>query len=114
MKKAKRNIGREIIDGLTEIRDALRDGAPLASRFDVRHVEIPEPSKYGAKKVKQTRLKLNASQPVFASLIGVSTILEKAWEQGRRQPSPMARRLLDEINRDPQHWAAMLQTRNAA
>ena len=30
MKTKKRDIGQEIIAGLTEVRDALRDGVPLA------------------------------------------------------------------------------------
>jgi len=114
MKTTKRNIGQEIIDGLTEVRNALRDGVPLQERFDVRHVEIPEPSRYGPNQVKLTRLKLKISQPVFAELMGISPILEKAWEQGRRKPSLLARRLLDEINHDPKRWAAMLRVRKAS
>ena len=54
------------------------------------------------------------SQPVFASLLGVSAVLEKAWEQGRRVPSPMACRLLDEMNHDPKRWSGMLRIRHAA
>lgn len=114
MKKNKRDIGQEIIAGLTEVRNALRDGVPLTERFDVRHVEIPVPAEYGPAQIKRVRMKLKVSQPVFAELMGVSAILEKAWEQGRREPSLMARRLLDEINRDPKRWAAMFRTRKAA
>src|SRR4051794_24957761 len=114
MKKEKRDLGQEIIDGLREVRDVLRQGASLSDHFDVRHVEIPEPAKYGPRQVKATRLKLKVSQPVFAGIVGISPILEKAWEQGRRQPNTMARRLLDEINRDPKRWAQMLQIKKVA
>jgi putative transcriptional regulator len=109
----KRNIGREILEGLREIRDTLAHGVPLEERFDVRHVEIPEPSVYGASDVRRTRERLRVSQPVFARLMGISSILEKAWEQGRREPSPMARRLLDEINHDPDRWTSMFRRVNA-
>jgi len=110
MKKCKRDIGQEMIDGLTELRDTLARGIPLEQRFDVRHVEIPDPAPYDAAAVRDTRLILRVSQPVFAQMLGVSPILVKAWEQGRRAPSPMARRLLDEINRDPARWSAMFHS----
>jgi DNA-binding transcriptional regulator YiaG len=32
-----------------------------------------------------------------------------SWEQGLREPTPMARRLLDEIRRDQQHWRNILK-----
>jgi DNA-binding transcriptional regulator YiaG len=36
----------------------------------------------------------------------------QAWEQGRREPQKMARRLLDEIADDPKRWIKRLE--NAA
>lgn len=49
------------------------------------------------------------SQAVFARLIGASAALVRAWERGGRRPSAMAGRLLDELARDPDRWAAMLR-----
>jgi putative transcriptional regulator len=66
----------------------------------------PEPGLYDAKRVRATREKLGVSQATFASIVGVSTILAQSWEQGVRVPSKLARRLLDEINRDPTRWRA--------
>ena len=86
MKAVKRNIGQEMIAALSEVRDVLKSGAPLAAHFDVRHVEVPEPSRYGPKQVRQIRLKLRVSQPVFAELLGVSPMLEKHVEQGGVNP----------------------------
>jgi DNA-binding transcriptional regulator YiaG len=55
---------------------------------------------YDAAAVRRTRERLGASQAVFAKLVGVSKVLGQSWEQGARKPSKLARRLLDEINRD--------------
>ena len=116
MKKAKRkSAGARIIAGLTEFVEALERGESVESRFTVRTVELPpKPRGYTPRSVRTTRDRLAASQPVFASLLGVSTALVQHWEQGFRKPSPMACRLLDEINRDPKRWAEMIRARKTA
>ena len=102
--------GREIVASLTEIIEVLRAGVPLESRFTVRTVDFPdEPQAYNASSVRATRAKIGVSQPIFANLMGVSPMLIRAWEQGQRKPAMWARRLLDEMNRDPRHWRAMLR-----
>ena len=116
MKKIKRtSAGTRIIQGLTELVEALEQGEPLEKRFNVRTVELPQrPRQYGPAKVKATRESLSASQPIFASLLGVSTALVQHWEQGLRKPSAMACRLLDEINRNPRRWAQLIRPRKSA
>jgi DNA-binding transcriptional regulator YiaG len=106
--------GRKIIAGLREIVEALESGEPLETRFTVREVGIPDPGEYNAKAIRALRHQLGLSQRLFAHLMGVSVILEQAWEQGRRFPGATARRLLDEIRRDPKHWATMFQPTKAA
>lgn len=102
--------GREIIASLKEAREVERMGVPIESRFTVRTVELPDsPSNYDAAAIRATRQKIPASQAVFAALLGVSVVLVRAWEQGQRTPAMWARRLLDEVNRDPRHWRAMLR-----
>src|SRR5438067_9171928 len=102
--------GREILASLAEAIEVERAGLPLASRFTVRTVELPEePIAYNAAAVRATRHKLGVSQPVFAHLLGVSAMLVRAWEQEQRAPALWARRLLDEVNRDPAHWRGMLR-----
>jgi hypothetical protein len=34
----------------------------------------------------------------------------QSWERGVRTAAPWARRLLDEVNRDPSHWREMLRS----
>ena len=102
--------GKEIIGALTDLRDTLASGVALKKKYVVRHVVVPEPGAYSARAVKMTRARLGLSQRMFARLVGVSTILAQSWEQGRREPSPLARRLLDEINRDPARWASMVHS----
>jgi DNA-binding transcriptional regulator YiaG len=100
--------GREILTALEEIKQAIDDRVPLSKRFIVREVEVVDPAEYDAAKVCRTRAKLGVSQAVFARIVGVSTILVQFWEGGKRVPSAMARRVLDEINRDPKRWSKML------
>lgn len=102
--------GREIVASLAEAVEVERAGIPLSSRFTVSTVELPdEPAAYDGAAVRATRQKLDASQAIFAHLLGVSAMLVRAWEQGQRTPAMWARRLLDEVNRDPRHWRAMFR-----
>ena len=102
--------GREIIASLREALEVELKGISIETRFTVRTVELPDtPSKYNAVAIRATRAKVSASQAVFAALLGVSVVLVRAWEQGQRSPAMWARRLLDEVNRDPRHWRGMLR-----
>jgi DNA-binding transcriptional regulator YiaG len=97
--------GREIVASLNEAVEVERAGIALEARFTVRTVEMPEdPKSYDANAVRTTREKIGASQAIFAHLMGVSPMLVRAWEQAQRKPARWARRLLDEMNRDPRHW----------
>jgi putative transcriptional regulator len=104
--------GAEIVGALTELAEALERGEPEAARFTTKTVEVADPSRYDAAAVKATRLRIGASQSVFARLLGVSTVLVQSWEQGKRKPSRIARRLLDAIRANPQGWARMVQPRS--
>ena len=81
---AKRNVGREILEGLRELK-----------RDDVgRVVSVPG--------VATIRLRTGLSQAKFASLLGVSVRTLQEWEQGRRAPSGAARTLLMVAAKNPQ------------
>ena len=83
MTKRKRNIGREIRDGLRELK-----------RGDYgRIVNIPS--------VAGIREKTGLSQARFAALLGVSVRTLQDWEQERRAPSGAARTLLLVADRNP-------------
>ena len=53
---------------------------------------------------------IGASQEVFAQLLAVSPMTVRSWEQGLRQPSPIARRFLDEIAMSPDHFRGRILT----
>ena len=107
---AARAMGKAIIADLTEFAEALEAGVALESKYTVRHVQLPDaPRDYDKELVRATRDRIGVSQAVFAHLLGVSTILVQAWEQGHRIPAAWARRLLDEVNHDPQRWRGMIR-----
>lgn len=100
----------EIIGGLTDFRDALRDKSPIEKQFTVRTVELTlRTREYDAHEVQRTRKLLKLSQPLFAQLLGVSVNTVRSWEHGLKPPSPIACRFLDEINISPDHWRERLR-----
>lgn len=88
----KRDIGREIIHGLEEIR-AWRRGE---KRLKITTVALPH-----AAQVPEIRKQLGLSQEQFAALMGVSVGTLRNWEQGRREPHGAARSLLLVASREP-------------
>jgi putative transcriptional regulator len=85
MKKAKRNIGREILESVREIKSG------KGKRYAVCHPE----------EVNDVRQRLQLSQHGFASMLGVSIRTLQAWEQGRRRPSGAALALLTIASKRP-------------
>jgi putative transcriptional regulator len=84
MAKAKRDIGREILNGLRELK-----------RGDYgRVINVPD--------ISGIREKIGLSKARFAILLGVSVRTLQDWEQGRRAPSGAARTLLLIAQRAPQ------------
>src|SRR5437773_12551409 len=73
MSKAKRNIGREILEGLRQLKRGEYG----------RVINIPD--------VASIRAKTGLSQAQFAKLMGRSVRTLQDWEQGRRAPSLPAR-----------------------
>jgi DNA-binding transcriptional regulator YiaG len=62
---------------------------------------IEEPPQYSVTKIKTIRASLGVSQSVFAKIFGESTSAIQHWEQGKRNMSKPARRLLNLIEQDP-------------
>ncbi len=73
-----RNIGREILDGLRNIR-----AGRVGRRFTA-----------GSYPIVRAREKSGLSQSQFARLLGVSIRTLQEWEQGRREPSAAAQTLI--------------------
>ena len=89
MKKVKRNIGTEILEGIREI----KRGQPG------RVTTLPA--------VSTIRERSGLSQARFSELLGVSVRTLQEWEQGRRSPSGAARTLLLIAARDPKALLAV-------
>ena len=106
---SKPRIADEILAGMREIERMLDEGKTPEQMFTVKTIEIPDPNAYGAKQIRALRETLGVSQAIFAHLLGVSVILVKSWESGAREPSLMARRLLDTIKSDPSRWLATVR-----
>lgn len=83
MASHRRNIGREILAGLRQLKRGEHG----------RVVNVPS--------VASIREKTGLSQAKFAQLLGVSVRTLQEWEQGRRAPSGAARTLLLIAARNP-------------
>jgi putative transcriptional regulator len=79
----KRNIGKEILDGIHEIRQF------KAGKKKLKTTVLEDPAS-----PKDIREQLKLSQSAFASLMGVSPRTIQDWEQGRRYPQGPAKTLL--------------------
>ena len=84
MNQNKRDIGKEILDGLREIKRGNHG----------RVTTVPA--------VAEIRAKTGLSQTEFSHLLGVSVRTLQDWEQGRRSPSGAARTLLMVVAKNPQ------------
>jgi putative transcriptional regulator len=112
--RKKPRVADAIMAGMLELQQMMDQGKAPEQVFTVKTVEVPEPSTYRARQVRELRDTLGVSQTVFAHLVGVSGILVKSWERGTREPSPLARRLLDTIKADPARWLATVRRSAAA
>jgi putative transcriptional regulator len=83
MARRERNVGREILEGLRQLRRGEHG----------RIISVPS--------VASVREKAGLSQSRFAELLGVSVRTLQEWEQGRRAPSGAARTLLLIAARNP-------------
>ena len=88
---AKREIGKEILDGIKEVK------AHNEGEKSLRTHTLKDPAP-----VKEIRAKLKLSQSAFAGLMGVSLRTVQDWEQGRRKPSGPAAALLRIAEKKPE------------
>ena len=100
-------VGRKILTALREFGDVLDSGEPLERYFIVRSHALPaEPAEYDGAAIRAVRDRYGMSQAIFARFLCVAPATLQSWEQGRRRPSPIARRLLDELVAGPDHFRA--------
>ena len=101
--------GAKIVAALERFRDAIKSGTPIEQRYTVRRVRLDlTPRTFGSDEVKEIRAMIGVSQPIFGQFLGVDVKTVRSWEQGRRTPSPMACRFLEEIQASPEHWRSRL------
>jgi len=90
----------ELTESLGEVLDHVQGKITLKTT----NVPIPElPKVRPAKDIVRIRKRLGFSQAVFARVLGVARDTEISWEQGRRNPSGTALRLLEIAERHPEH-----------
>ena len=104
----RKRLADEIMQGMRELERMMMLGKTPRQMFTVKTIEVPEPGVYRPAGVRALRQSLGVSQAVFAHLLGVSVILVKSWERSR-EPSPLARRLLDTIKANPSMWLATVR-----
>jgi putative transcriptional regulator len=89
----------DLVRSVEEVRDAVTG----RRRLTLRSTTLPAPAPaIGPREVKQLRVRLKMSQPVFAALLNVPVVTAISWEKGRRQPSGAALRLLEIARRHPE------------
>lgn len=104
-----KRLGQIVSEGLREFTEDLKSSAPISTKYNLRRVIVDlEPQHYEAEDVQRIRKLLDASQSVFARLLGVSVKAVQKWEQGEQTPKDIAARFMDEIAADPEHFRKRL------
>ena len=104
--KTSRNIGQELITGLKEAIAHRRGEINLKNT----EIELPSlPKAWSSKKITELRIKkLKVSQSILAAYLGVTASALQGWEQGSKNPSGSARRLLELLDQDPERILSMI------
>jgi putative transcriptional regulator len=84
--EAERDVWQEVLDGVREI----KAGGGKRTKVEAKS------------HVVRVRMKSGLSQAQFAAALGVSKRTLEQWEQGRREPSGAAKRLLKIAERHPE------------
>lgn len=88
-----------------ELMESLQQAVEHArgERHDLRTTVLPAPPKPMKKsEIVKLRQQLNLSQVLFARLLNVSVKTVQAWEQGAREPSDAALKLLTIVKKHPE------------
>jgi putative transcriptional regulator len=93
--------GADLIAAAKEGLEALKAGKLGDLRTTTLRLPKPAP-KLGARQIRDLRVRLGASQAVFARLLNIPTRTAIAWERGERHPSGAALKLLQIARRRPE------------
>ena len=74
-----------------------------AGELTLKTFTVPDsPPNYNAERIARIRKSLHMSQSVFAKVLNTSPKTVQSWEQGLRQPTQVALRLLEVIEKQPE------------
>lgn len=111
-KKDTPSIGELMVQGAREAIAHKRGKLPQAritkAKITVRRADVIPPPKFHENDIRRVRERLGLSQPLFVDLLGASASTVRAWERGAREPSEMARRLLELAERHPEAFEEAL------
>ncbi|MCM2257173.1 MAG: helix-turn-helix domain-containing protein [Vicinamibacteria bacterium] len=96
-KAPKRNLFRELMAGVEEIR-AHREGRVTLRTHQVEPIVVPELEPHI---LRETREALHMSRQVFAFRLGVNPRTLERWEQGRSKPNEQAAALIWLVRKYP-------------
>lgn len=91
------NFGEMLLEGAREALAVARGEEKPASIKTITARDLPSvspPPDYSPEDIRALRRELNLSQAVFAQVLSTSVSTVQSWEQGKRNPDPMARRLI--------------------
>jgi putative transcriptional regulator len=87
----------EVHEAARDLHDAGAIDALTMRRFDF--LCLPPVRHYTAADIRRIREEANVSQAVFAAILNVGKATVAAWEQGGKEPSGLALKLLDLVER---------------
>ena len=100
-----RNFGDDLVEAMTQMRDALASGDPASyPGVTVRVVEYNPPPKLTPAAVQRIRRRSKLSRVAFAGAVGVTPVTVDKWERGERTPAGSAARALQVMTADPEHY----------
>ena len=91
-----KNLFENLQDSLIEAKQYYKGKVTLKT-----HIIVEKPPEYKANKIIRLRKKMHLSQGLFAGICNVSPKTVQAWEQGLRNPTGAAKRLLEILEKKP-------------
>jgi putative transcriptional regulator len=75
------------------------DGHDGSGTLDIDALSLPAKQPFKSEDIRRIRMANHVSQGAFAAILGIGKTTVQQWEQGQKQPSGPAQRLLDLIDR---------------
>jgi putative transcriptional regulator len=105
MERGNVSVAKKIkVNIFEDMNEALRDAASYerGEAVNLSVTRLPSrPKEISPRKIRRIRRALQASQPLFALYLNVSTNAVRSWEQGTRRPRQAALKLLTIAKKNP-------------